>query len=79
MFAAGENYLVKNMLWSAVKIKSSLSDGLREKLIEKAMGWPIIHQTGVVYFELIMNFIEEFTPKSTRGIISKLQDLSIRL
>ena len=42
------------------------------------MGWPIIHQTGVVYFKLIMNFIEESTPKSTRCIISKLQDLSVK-
>ena len=25
-----------------------------------------------------MNFIEESTPKSTRGIISKLQDLSVK-
>ena len=28
ILAAGEGYLVENMLWSAVKIKSSLSDGL---------------------------------------------------
>ena len=69
---------MENLLWSAVKIKNSLSDGLRKKLIEKTMGWPIIHHTGVVYFKLIMNFIEELTPKSTRGIISKLQDISVK-
>ena len=61
-----------------MKIKSSLSDGLREKLVEKTMGWPIIHQTGVVFFKLVMNFIEESTPKLTRGIISKLQELSVK-
>ena len=42
------------------------------------MGWPIIHQTGVVFFKLIINFIKESTPESTRGIISKLQDLSVK-
>lgn len=78
LLAAGEPYLVENLLWSAMKIKNSLSDGLREKLIEKTMGWPIIHQTGIVYFKLVMNFIEESTPKSTRSIITKLQDLSVK-
>ena len=31
---AGEHYLVKNLLWSETKIKGSLSEGLRAKLVE---------------------------------------------
>ena len=58
ILAARESYLVENILLSAVKIKNSLSDGLQEKLIEKTMIWPIIHQTGVVFFKIIMNFIK---------------------
>ena len=41
------------------------------------MGWPIIHQTGVVYFKLIMNFIQDSTQKLTRSLITKLQDHSV--
>ena len=78
LIQAGEKYLVENLFWSAAKIKASLSDSLREKLIEKTMGWPITHQTGVVYFKLIMIFIEESTPKSTRSLITQLQTLGVR-
>ena len=56
--ASAKSYLVENMLWSAAKIKNSLLEGLQEKLVEKTMGWPIIHQTGVVYFKLIFNIIK---------------------
>ena len=76
--SAGEPYLVENLLWSASKIKVSLTDGLKEKLIEKTMGWPVVHQTGVVYFKLIMNFIQDSTLKSSRSLITKLQELSVQ-
>ena len=75
--SAGEPYLVENLLWSGAKIKASLTDGLKEKLIEKTMGWPVVYQTGVVYFKLIMNFIQDSTPKSSRLLITKLQELLV--
>ena len=75
---AGEQYLVKNLLWLATKIKSSLTEGLCAKLIEKTIGWPVTYQTGVVYLKLVMNFIVESTPRSTRSLITKLQELSVR-
>ena len=46
--------------------------------MEKTIGWPIIHHTGVVYLNLIMNLIAESTPRSTRKLITKLQDLSMQ-
>lgn len=46
--------------------------------MKKTFGWPIVHHTGVVYLKLIMNFIAESTPRSTRKLITKLQDLSVR-
>lgn len=75
---AGEEYLVENLLWSGVKIKLSLTEGLRAKLMEKTIGWPVMYHTGVVYFKLVMNFIAESTPRSTRSLITKLQELSVR-
>ena len=75
--AAGKHYLVKNLLWSATKIKGSLLESLRAKLIEKTIRWPVMHQTGVVYLKLIMHFIAESTPCSTRSLILKLQELSV--
>ena len=45
--------------------------------MEKTIGWPIVHHTGVVYLKLIMNFIAESTPRSTRKLITKVQDLSV--
>ena len=48
---AEEKYLVENLLWSGTKIKASLSEKLREKLIEKTMGWPIAYQTGLINFK----------------------------
>ena len=41
------------------------------------MGWPVIYQSGVVYLKLLMNFIAEFSPCSTRSLITKLQELSV--
>ena len=76
--AAGETYLAENLLWSATKIKMSLSEGLRTKLMEKTVGWPVIYLTGVVYLKLIMDFIAESTPRLTRSIINKFQDLSVK-
>ena len=76
--AAGEQYLVENLLWSGMKLKNSLSNGLKEKLIEKTLGWPVTHQTGVVYLKLVMTFITASTPKSTRLLINKLQELGVR-
>ena len=73
----GEKYLVKNLLWSGTKIKASLSEKLRKKLIEKTMEWPITYQTGPFYFKLVMNFIEELTPKQARSIITHLQKLGV--
>ena len=75
---AGVKYIVENLLWSSAKIKASLLDKLREKLIKKTIGWPIKHQTGPVFFKLIMNFIKESTPKSMRNIITQLQTLGVK-
>ena len=75
---AGKTYLVQNLLWSGKKIMNSLSDKLREKLIEKTMGWEVFYQTGPIYFKLVMMFIEESSPKSTRNLINKLQILGVR-
>ena len=65
-------------MWSAAKIKMSLSEGLCAKLMEKRVGWLVFHLTGVVYLRLVMNFIAESTPCSARGIINKFQDLSAK-
>ena len=75
---AGEEYLVQNLLWSGKKIMNSLSEKLKQKLIEKTMGWSVIYQTGPVYFKLVMMFIEESSPKSTRNLINKLQALGVK-
>ena len=77
MSAAGKTYLVENLLWSGQKIKNSCSAALKEKLIKKTISWPVVWQTGVVYLKLIIDFIKASTPKSTRMLINKLQDLSV--
>ena len=46
--------------------------------MEKTIGWPIICHTGVLYLKLVMNFIAESTPRLTRKLITKLQDLSVK-
>ena len=74
---AGESYMVENLQWSGKRILNSVSTALRSKVIEKIIKWPVEFKTGPVYLKLVMQFIEESTPKSSRNLVNKLQKLAV--
>jgi len=74
----GESYHVQNNAWSAAKIANSVSDTLKDLLLDKTSAMPPCDRGGPTSFKLIMDLITTTSEPALRKLIGQLGKLTLQ-
>jgi hypothetical protein len=76
-FRRGQDFHVQNLLWTGEKILISCDEESRKKLEEQCKSFPIEHQSGPVYFKILIKLMTVTSTAALRILINYLNDLGL--
>ncbi len=78
-FLWGQDFHVQNLLWTGEKIQilNSCDEEFRKKLEEQWKSFPIEHQSGPIYFQILIKLVTVTSTAALQILINYLHDLGL--
>ena len=73
----GQNYQAENLKWSGQKLLNSCDKVLRAKILEIVTNYDDDHQTGPVYFKVMLDLIMATSSHNIRAMMKKVESLAL--